>query len=216
MATLLHIDTSLNGDRSFSRQVAAQFRQAWEAEHPDGQVVYRDLDANPLPHLRAAEYYAGLSDPAGHSPEEEAAFALRRELIEEAEGADALLIGAPLYNYSIPSSLKSWIDHVIAFGRTVGTEAPTLKGKPAVVVTSRGGGYGPGSPNEGRDYLQPYLEWILGGSLGLDLEFIVPELTMAPVNPAMASLIPLHETSLSAAHEAAATKGKALAGRLAA
>jgi FMN-dependent NADH-azoreductase len=216
MATLLHIDASLNGENSHSRAVTDAFRRTWEKEHPEGTVIYRDLDADPVPHLRAAAYYAGYTAPADRSPEERAAFALRARLIEEAEAADAILIGAPMYNYSIPSTLKAWIDHVFAVGRTAMTEHPSLAGKPAVVVTSRGGSYQEGTPQHGNDYVQTYLQQALGTGLGLDVTFIVPELTLAPVVPAMADLVPLFETSRAESLAAAESHARELVMRLAA
>ncbi len=213
MATLLHIDSSLNGDTSHSRAITAAFRNAWEKEHPEGRVIYRDLAADPVPHLQAPAYYAGFTAAAERTPGQHADFALREALIGEAEGADALLIGAPLYNYAVPSGLKAWLDHVIAMGRTTGTEHPTLAGKPVTVVTSRGGSYGPGTPQEGNDHLQPYLQMVLGTSLGMETRFIVPELTMAPAVPAMAELIPLFEASRDRAHAEAEEHARALAAR---
>ncbi|MFF9899312.1 FMN-dependent NADH-azoreductase [Streptomyces longispororuber] len=216
MATLLHIDTSLNGEDSHSRAVTAAFRTAWESEHPEGTVVYRDLDADPVPHLRAGAYYAGYTAPADRSPQQRDAFALRAELIEEAEAADVILLGAPMYNYSVPSTLKAWIDHVFTVGRTAMTESPSLAGKPAVVVTSRGGSYEKGTPQYGNDYVQSYLRQVLGGGLGLDVTFIVAELTLAPAVPAMAGLVPLFEASRERALAAAASHARDLAVRLAA
>ncbi|KRV50423.1 FMN-dependent NADH-azoreductase [Wenjunlia vitaminophila] len=216
MAKLLHLDSSLNGDASHSRAVTAAFRAAWESEHPGGTVVYRDLAAEAIPHLAAAAYYAGQVSPAEHSPEQKAAFELRGTLIQEAEEADAILIGAPMYNYTISSTLKAWLDHVVLYGRTVGTPDRTLAGKPTTVVASRGGSYAPGTPREGVDYVQPYLEHLLAGEMGLDVHFIIPELTLAPVNPAMADLIPLAEASRAKALEEAESRGKQLARQLSA
>ncbi|UGY92612.1 FMN-dependent NADH-azoreductase [Streptomyces gobiensis] len=215
MATLLHLDSSLNGDNSTSRAVATVFRQAWESQHPEGKVIYRDLAADPLPHIDAAAFYAGYTDPAERTPEQQAAFALRETLIQELEEADAVLIGAPMHNYSIPSTLKAWLDHVIVVGRTVMTEQPSAAGKPVTVVASRGGSFAPGTPQEGREYVLNYLRMLLGDFLGLETDFIVPELTMAPAMPAMAELIPLFEASRTKAHQDAEAKGKALATRLA-
>ncbi|MFF7410342.1 FMN-dependent NADH-azoreductase [Streptomyces lydicus] len=214
MATLLLIDSSVFPEGgSASRSVTAAFRTAWEEQHPDGTVIHRDLAADPLPHLDGVAASAGFSDPATHTPEQQAAFALRVELAEELERADAVVIAAPMYNFTIPSTLKAWLDQVIIMGRTAG-ETPSAKGTPVTVVASRGGSYAPGTPREPFEYVQNYLEAVLNGGMGLDVDFIVPELTMAPSNPAMAELVPLYETSREKALQEAATKAKALAENL--
>ncbi|MGW2775895.1 FMN-dependent NADH-azoreductase [Streptomyces olivaceoviridis] len=216
MPTLLHIDSSVfSTEASASRAVTETFRKHWEEQHPDGTVIYRDLAAEPVPHLSAQAHVAGFVPPSAHSPEQAAAFAERVKLIEELERADAVLIGAPMYNYTIPSTLKAWLDNVILFGRTAG-ETPSAKGTPVTVVASRGGSYAPGTPREGYEYVQNYLTAVLADALGMDLDFIVPELTMAPQNPAMAELVPLYEASRDQALAAAADKAKQLAERLAA
>lgn len=216
MPTLLHIDSSVfPTEASASRAVTETFRKHWEEQHPDGTVIYRDLAAEPVPHLSAEAHVAGFVPPSAHSPEQAAVFAERVKLIEELERADAVLIGAPMYNYTIPSTLKAWLDNVILFGRTAG-ETPSAKGTPVTVVASRGGSYAPGTPREGYEYVQNYLTAVLADALGMDLDFIVPELTMAPQNPAMAELIPLYEASRDQALETAASKAKQLAERLAA
>jgi FMN-dependent NADH-azoreductase len=216
MATLLHIDSTLfPGEASASRGVTDAFRTAWQEQHPGGTVIYRDLAVNPVPHITAAAHTAGFVDPATHTPEQAAEFAGRLTLIEELERADTVLIGAPMYNFTIPSTLKAWLDNVILFGRTAG-ETPSAKGTPVTVVASRGGSYAPGTPREPYEYVQNYLNAVLADALGLDLDFIVPELTMAPSNPAMAELVPLFEASRERALQDAATKAKALAARFAA
>ncbi|MFF8905557.1 FMN-dependent NADH-azoreductase [Streptomyces olivaceoviridis] len=216
MPTLLHIDSSVfSTEASASRAVTEAFRGHWKEQHPDGTVIYRDLAAEPVPHLSAQAHVAGFVPPSAHSPEQAAVFAERVQLIEELERADAVLIGAPMYNYTIPSTLKAWLDNVILFGRTAG-ETPSAKGTPVTVVASRGGSYAPGTPREGYEYVQNYLTAVLADALGMDLDFIVPELTMAPQNPAMAELIPLYEASRDQALVAAADKAQRLAERLAA
>ncbi|MEV5506212.1 FMN-dependent NADH-azoreductase [Streptomyces orinoci] len=215
MATLLHLDSSLfPASASASRAVTAAFRQSWEEEHPQGTVIYRDLSANPVPHLDGLAASAAFADPATHTPEQAAAFAGRLKLIEELEQADAVLIGAPMYNFTIPSTLKAWLDQVILMGRTTGPEA-TTKGTPVTVVASRGGSYAPGTPREGFEYVQNYLRAALTDMLAMDVDFIVPELTLAATNPAMAELIPLAEASRAKALAEAADKGRDLARRLA-
>ncbi|MFE9604239.1 FMN-dependent NADH-azoreductase [Streptomyces hokutonensis] len=217
MATLLHIDSSVfPAGTSASRAVADAFRTAWEEQHPEGTVIHRDLSANPVPHITADAHTAGFADPATHTPEQAAAFAERVRLIEELEQADAVLIGAPMYNFAIPSTLKAWLDNVILMGRTAGTEDSKIKGTPVTVIASRGGAYGPGTPREGFEYVQTYLRAVFVDALGTELEFIVPELTMAPQNPAMSDLVPLYEASRERALDDAATKAKELAERLAA
>ncbi|QHA08703.1 FMN-dependent NADH-azoreductase [Streptomyces broussonetiae] len=216
MATLLHIDSSLfPAEASASRAVTAAFRKHWEEQHPEGTVVYRDLNAEPVPHITAASHTAGFVDPAAHTPEQASAFAERVRLIEELEQADAVLIGAPMYNFTVPSTLKAWLDNVVLMGRTAG-ETQSAKGTPVTVVASRGGSYEPGTPREDFEYVRNYLGAVLGTGLGLDVDFIVPELTMAPQNPAMAELVPLYEASRDRALEQAATKAGQLVERLAA
>ncbi|HEV7976711.1 FMN-dependent NADH-azoreductase [Amycolatopsis sp.] len=216
MATLLHIDSSVFPvEASSTRSVADAFRKAWEEQYPEGTVIYRDVAANPVPHITADAWFAGNAAPSEHTPEQSAAFAARVKLIEELEQADAVLIGAPMYNYSIPSTLKAWLDNVLLLGRTTG-ETRSAQGTPVIVVASRGGSCAPGTPREGYEFVQNYLEAVLKGTLGMDLDFIVPELTMAPRNPAMSELVPLYEASRKRAFEDATTKAKELAVRLAA
>ncbi|NGO72615.1 FMN-dependent NADH-azoreductase [Streptomyces boncukensis] len=213
MATLLHIDSSVYPQEgSVSRDVAASFRRSWEENHPGGSVIYRDLGSDPIPHLQGSAAVAGFIDPAQRTPEQAAAFELREQLTRELEQADALLIGAPMYNYTIPSTLKAWLDHVIVMGRTYGTESPSAAGKPATVVASRGGGYGPGTPRESYEFVLTYLDKVLGeGGFGLDVQYIVPELTLAESNPAMAGLVDTARASRARAHQEAESRGKTLA-----
>ncbi|MFJ7942907.1 FMN-dependent NADH-azoreductase [Streptomyces sp. NPDC096354] len=203
MATLLHLDSAVFPQGSASREVTATFVQTWREQHPDGQVVYRDLAANPLPHLDAAAAAAGAGDP------------LRSELAAELAAADAVLIGAPMYNFSIPSTLKAWLDQVIIVGHNAGPDSP-VAGTPVTVVASRGGSYAPGTPRADSEFVQNYLEKLLTSMFGAEVDFIVPELTLAHSQPAMAELIPLAEASRAKAFTDAEEKAKALAARLAA
>ncbi|MEV7734979.1 NAD(P)H-dependent oxidoreductase [Streptomyces sp. NPDC088921] len=216
MVTLLHIDSSvLPGEASASRAVTEAFSKTWQEQHPTGTVIYRDLAVDPVPHITADAHAAGFADPATHTPEQAAAFAARLELIEELEGADAIVIGAPMYNFTIPSTLKAWLDNVTLIGRT-GGEDPSAKGTPVTVVASRGGSYGPGTPRESYEFVQTYLTALLGGALALEVDFIVPEMTLAPHNPALAEFIPLFEASRARALQDAEAKAKTLAERFAA
>lgn len=215
MATLLHIDASLfPGEASASRTVTAAFADAWREAHPGGTVVHRDLAADPLPHMDVLTVSAAFSDPAAHSPEQAAAHAARLALVEEAEAADAIVIGAPMYNFGLASSLKAWIDHIILAGRTLGEGTQSLAGKPVVVVASRGGSYEPGTPREEMEFVKNYLAGVLSAHLGITPEFITIQLTLAATNPAMADLIPLAEQSRAEALAQADAKARELAARL--
>ncbi|WP_030993591.1 FMN-dependent NADH-azoreductase [Streptomyces sp. NRRL WC-3744] len=201
MSYLLHIDSSSLGEASVSRQVAQSFRDTWQ-----GPVVHRDLAASPVPHLDAAGITARITDPAQHTPEQAKAAAVQDELIEEFLGADAYLFTVPMYNLTMPSVFKAWLDQIVVADRTVNHAGSSpVAGRPAVVISARGGGYGPGAPKEGLDYVVPALEALLGRDdmLGLDVTTVIPELTMAPHAPVLASLIPMHEASLAAAHDQA-------------
>jgi FMN-dependent NADH-azoreductase len=215
VATLLHIDASLfPGEASASRTVTAAFADAWRDAHPDGTVVHRDLAAEPLPHIDALTVSAAYADPAGHTEAQAAAHAARLALIEEAENADVILIGAPMYNFGLASSLKAWIDHVILGGRTLGEGTQSLAGKPVVIVASRGGSYEPGTPREGMEFVKNYLAGVLSTHLGITPEFITIQLTLAGSTPAMADLIPQAEASRADALEQADARARELAARL--
>jgi FMN-dependent NADH-azoreductase len=147
MATLLHLDTAIFPDgASASRTVTAAFADAWREAHPDGTVRHRDLAAEPVPHLDAVTVCAGFAAPADHDEAQTAARAARLALIEEVENADAVVIGVPMYNFTIPSTLKTWLDHLVLAGRTFGEGTQSLAGKPVMIVASRGGSYKPGTP----------------------------------------------------------------------
>jgi FMN-dependent NADH-azoreductase len=217
MATLLHIDSSVFPQgASASRTVTDAFRRTWEERHPHGRVVYRDLCADPVPHITADAHTAAHARPEERTPEQAAAFEVRERLVRELEEADAVLIGAPMYNYTIPSTLKAWLDNVIVMGRTAANEDSKVKGVPVTVVASRGGSYAPGTPREPFEFVQNYLRIVLGEALGMDVDFIVPELTLAPHNPQMAELIPLFEASRERVHREAREKAARLVHRLAA
>lgn len=201
MSYLLHIDSSSLGETSVSRQVAQSFRDQWQ-----GPVVHRDLAAAPVPHLTAAGVTARDTALDRLTPEQTKAQALQDELIEEFLGAGAYLFTVPLYNLSMPSAFKAWLDQILVMDRTfTHTGASPAAGRPALLISARGGSYGPGAPREGMDYLVPTLETVLGHDdlLGLDVTTVTPELTMAPHAPALASLVPLHEASMATAHDRA-------------
>ncbi len=175
MSHLLHLDSSLRTDGSRSRQLSARYAARWRASHPGGAVTYRDLAADPVPHLDQAAFSSGFTPPADRTPEQVAARALADRLIDELVVADTVLIGLPLYNFGPPSTFKAWFDRIVSPERTIGK----LGGKDFVIVTARGGGYGPGTPREGWDHREPWLRHALT-TLGVsDATFVDTELTLA-------------------------------------
>lgn len=181
MSNLLHIDSSIRTEGSVSREVTKAFADAWKEANPGGVHTYRDLAKDPVPHV-------------GGQPQD--------DLVAEVRAADVIVIGAPMYNFSIPSTLKAWIDQIAVrdfFVREDGTAE--LHGKRVVVVTARGGSYKPGTPREGFDFQEPFLRAIFN-LIGLDrnLEFVHAELTMAGVNPQLAQFRELAVESLADAH----------------
>ncbi|EHN12583.1 FMN-dependent NADH-azoreductase [Patulibacter medicamentivorans] len=197
---LLHIDSSIQGERSVSRALTARAAARWQAVHPQGTVSYRDLGAEPIPHLDAAGGTARMLPPDQHTPAQAASYALSQRLVGEIEQATTILLGLPLYNFGPPSSVKAWVDHLIAPGLSIDPEtgAGLLGDREFVVLSSRGGGYDPGTPREGWDHAESWLPH--GISLtGLEPRFITASLTLADVNPQMADLRELAAESLAAA-----------------
>lgn len=200
MVHLLHIDSSIQGDRSVSRRLTARAAERWRATHPGGTVSYRDLAANPIPHLDAATGVGRLVPAEARTPAQETSFALSVALVDEIKNADTVLLGVPLYNFGAPSTVKAWVDHIVAPGLSMDAETGggLLGGTDFIVLASRGGGYGPGTPREGWDHAEAWLPHAVSLT-GLHPRFITAELTMADVNPAMADLKPLAAESLSRA-----------------
>lgn len=162
---LLRLDSSALGQSSVTRQLSAAIVARWQAEVPGLQVDYRDLDRDPLPHLSSASL-AG-SDAA----QAEAAERVLQQFLD----ADVLVIGAPMYNFGIPSTLKAWIDRVAVAGRTFRytEKGPQgLAGGKRVIVASGRGGIHSGAPT---DFQEPYLRQVFG-FLGIaDVEFVRAE-----------------------------------------
>ena len=176
MGSLLFVTSSLMGDKSQSRQVAGDYIAAARAAHPGLAVVERHLAPSNIPHF-SMDTLAGLgASIESITPEQSAAVTLANGIIEEVEAADTILIAAPMYNFSIPSTLKAWLDHVARAGRTFkytanGPEG-LLKGKKVIVVVSRGGFYTGDSPAKGMDFQEPYLRTFFG-FLGItDVNFV--------------------------------------------
>ncbi|MBB4660777.1 FMN-dependent NADH-azoreductase [Conexibacter arvalis] len=200
MAHLLHLDASIQGDRSISRSLSARAAERWKRAHPGGTVVHRDLAADPLPHLDGDAFAARAVPAERRTPAQAAAYELSRRLVDEVKAADVVLLGLPLYNFGAPSTVKAWVDHLLFPGLSTDPAGGDglLGGTELIVLASRGGGYGLGTPREGWDHAGAWLPHGLSMT-GLEPRFIVAELTLADVTPAMAELRDLAAESLEAA-----------------
>jgi FMN-dependent NADH-azoreductase len=176
---LLHLDSSILGENSVSRQVTAAAVARLHSADPSLDVTYRDLAAEPLSHLTLA------GSPADTT-------------LDEFLASDIVVVGAPMYNFTIPSQLKAWIDRILVAGKTFayGPEGPQgLAGdKRVIVIVSRGGFYGAGSPAAAFEHLETYLRTVFG-FIGIVPEMIVaegiqvgPEQRSAAVDGALASV----------------------------
>ena len=210
MPTLLHLDSSADLDTSRSRRLSQAVVDAWSNADPTGVVVRRDLHRDPVPHLADASLHWAQADrrPGANPPAE--AETLQRVLLDELLGADIVVIGAPLYNFSIPSSLKAWIDHIHVPGVT-SADTGALTGRPVVIATSRGIAYDAGSPTEGWDHEVPALRTLFGGALGMDVHVITTSLTLADQDPALAAQRERSEQEFAEALRSASEAGLRLA-----
>src|SRR5271170_5482106 len=120
MSHLLHLDSSLRTEGSRSRLLSAHYAERWRTRHPGGTVTYRDLAADPVPHMDQIAFSSGFAAAADHTPEQAAARALADTLIDEVTAADTVLIGLPLYNFGPPSTFKAWLDRIVSPERTIG------------------------------------------------------------------------------------------------
>jgi FMN-dependent NADH-azoreductase len=174
---LLQIDSSARTS-SVTRRLTAKFAEEWKKNHPNGEVVQRDLSATTLP-LITDDWSATRLENSMLTPAQRSYLSTSDKLIEELEAADTVVIGVPMYNFSIPSLLKSWIDQVVRIGKTLGYGPNGPQGlltrKKVILITSRGGAYEKGTAREGFDFQEPYLRHILG-FIGLtDVTFIHAE-----------------------------------------
>jgi FMN-dependent NADH-azoreductase len=159
-----------------SRELTREFVRVWKAMHPDGEVIYRDLAADPPPPIDAGWIDAAFTSPGARTPEQAAALALSDALIRELDRADEYVIGVAMHNFGVPSVLKLWIDQTVRRGRTFvyGEEGPKglLQGKTANVVVASGGVYAPGTPSAAMNYIDPYLKTVLAFIGVTDVKFI--------------------------------------------
>jgi FMN-dependent NADH-azoreductase len=174
---LLHIDSSVLGPHSVSRQVSAAIVDRLRQATPGLDIVYRDLTSTPLahlsgPHLAAAQ---GAVPEAALLPD----IAASQDVLEEFLAADIVVLGAPMYNFTIPSQLKAWIDRIVVAGKTFKYDAAGVRGlagnKRVIIAVSRGGFYGPDTPMAAFEHLETYLRGVFGFIGVKNLEFIAAD-----------------------------------------
>ncbi len=169
---LLHIDSSALGDQSASRTLTRAIVEQLLSQHPDTEVTYRDLDANPIPHLTAGSLAGKNADEA----------AMAAETLQSFLDTDVLVIGAPMYNFSVPSTLKAWIDRIAIAGKTFRYTANGPEGlaggKRVIVASSRGGVYAADAAN---DHQEAYLRSVFAFMGITEVEFVRAEgLALSP------------------------------------
>ena len=175
MKTLLQIRSSIFSNDGQSSRLAERFVARWRASNPGGKVIVRDLAKEPVPHLDAARFGAFLAKPEERTPAQQAVVDYSDALIGELKRADVVVLGLPMYNFGVPSTLKAYFDHVARVGETFKytEKGPVglLTGKKVYVFAARGGMYA-GTPN---DTQTPFIRTFLS-FLGMsDIEFVYAE-----------------------------------------
>jgi FMN-dependent NADH-azoreductase len=162
---LLHVDSSILGQGSVSRTLSAEVVAAQRASDPGIEVTYRDLATDPVGHLTGL-HLAALQGAAPADPVVQRDVAAGRAALDEFLAADIVVVGAPMYNFGIPSQLKAWIDRLAVAGKTFRytAEGPEglAGGKKVIVASSRGGFYGPGTPSADMEHQESYLRAVFG------------------------------------------------------
>ncbi|AUO66001.1 FMN-dependent NADH-azoreductase [Citrobacter freundii complex sp. CFNIH2] len=176
---LLHLDSSILGQNSVSRQLSADIVQKISHQVQPVIVKYRDLADNPIPHLSGAYLAASGSPGTGHDSTLQSELALSSEVLNEFINADVVVIGAALYNFSIPSQLKAWIDRIAINGKTFRyTEAGPVGlvgDKKIILAIARGGYYGHGSSAEALEHAESYLRAIFSFIGVTKLQVVIAE-----------------------------------------
>lgn len=176
---LLHVDSSILGGNSVSRSLSASVVAKLKAADPSLAVTYRDLAAEPIPHLSGAYLAAAQVLEGQHDPSLERDLAIGGKALEEFLAADIVVVGVGFYNFGIASQLKAWIDRVAVSGKTFRYSEKGVEGlagsKRVVLAIARGGFYGAGSPTAGFEHAETYLRGVFGFFGVTDLQVILAE-----------------------------------------
>jgi FMN-dependent NADH-azoreductase len=211
LMTLLRVDSSIQGDRSASSALADSVVAEFASARPEVRVVTRHLGLDPLPADAWADAVRGaVTPPEQRTSRQQDALTLARRVAEELREADSAVLALPLYNWGVSQHVKAWIDLAIA---GAGRGERLLEGTPVVLVVTRGGAYGPGTPREGWDHNTDFLRRILVDVWGADLTVVERELTLVGVNPALDEFTELATLMRKSAEEASIDSGAMLAAR---
>jgi FMN-dependent NADH-azoreductase len=209
--SLFRLDASIRVEGSASREIADIVEREWRAGNPDAPVTRRHLGTEPLPATAWADAVAGSWLPAEQrTSEQAAALSLAATLTDELIDAEALLLAVPLYNFGVSQHFKTWADLVITDPRMAPGGEPPLAGKPAVLVTVRGGNYSAGTPREGWDHATGWMRRVLEDVWQLDLRVVEREFTLVGANPALDSFTDLAAELKQTAEREAAEHGRLL------
>jgi FMN-dependent NADH-azoreductase len=181
MVKLLHIDASPRDEKSHSRRLSREFFEAFKQAYPNSTLTYRDVGRNPISHVDEQWIASAFTPPEKRTPEMLAAIQFSDQLIDEFLASDIYVMGIPMYNFSVPSGFKAYIDQIVRVGKTFAFEPedkdtpykPLVHGKKMFIITACGAhGYSPGGSFEAYNYQDPYLKTVFG-FLGItDITFI--------------------------------------------
>ena len=177
---VLHLDSSILGPGSVSRTLSAGIVARLTAADPALSVTYRDLAADPVPHLSGNYLFAAQSVTGDHAPAVQDDLALGGAVLREFLAADTVVIGVAFYNFGIPSQLKAWLDRILIAGQTFrygtdGRPEGLCGGKRGILGVARGGFYGPGSPVEASEHAESHLRTAFGFMGVRDIEVVTAE-----------------------------------------
>lgn len=203
MSTIFRLDASIRHDGSVTRAVADTLESTISTELGDATVIRRDLGSNPIEgSLWASAAFAGHTPEEHRTQDQVAAMKAAAALADEVVSADALIFAVPMYNFGVSQHFKTWFD-IVATDPRLSLGQSQIVGRPAFLVTARGGGYGAGTPREGWDHATGWMRRVLEDVWGVDLDVIETELTLAEVTPQMAELRELAREQLAESHETA-------------
>jgi FMN-dependent NADH-azoreductase len=181
LSTLLKFDSSPMGEHSISRKLTTQLAESWLKSHPGGTIISRDLTALDIPSIGAQWVAAAYTPEETRTAEQAQLLSISDELITDLQQADEYVFGVPMHNFSIPSTLKLWIDQVVRAGKTFSYSSAgpkgLLTGKKATLLIASGGAYEQGSPSASYNFVTPYLLTVFGFIGITDVTIIAAEST---------------------------------------